>query len=763
MTNSDASTPEKATKAAPIVRGQVIKVLPNIEICLPAGLYRVVWVSNLKRLAYLLRFPEIASSSEKIQIATPPEKYKKLRLRAPQEIFLDKLGELLQQKRCLLTEARLPMRYGRCDDDLTSFEKKTLESRRTIVADFRAENDLIRIFEYGQMGHLVANTRERLNKSLSNSEANPVTRDHIYQTVYRFWLYGWNDMALVGNSSRCGAPGKFRNPGTRQRGRPPKAIKAGHLPQDVDRNIDADTRQLMWIAWEAYAGKLGQYAAVYRKMVQECFCRDWEENDKGEMVAGTIAEKIPTLPAFRYYIKRRYDSVEVLRKIVPARSWHQTRKALRGKDFEHCFGPAHKFLIDATVADVYLVSNINRYWIIGRPIVYFVRDAWSGMIVGLHVALEGPSWETAKVALFNAFSPKGEFLQRYGFQMGDEAWPAAHGCMDLYHDRGEVLSIPSTDAAKNLGINLVACAAFSPEQKGSIETVFHWNNQAVVHWLPGAVRSRQRERGERDYRLDAKLTMFQFTRILIKAVLHFNSHQDVSDRLVGPLAGISIIPKPIHLWNWGLRNLHGSPIQWGKDELINAFLPSRKASLQADGIHCGDRRYSDASAAQLLEQIRARAFGNQSPNVRFDPIRPEILYVAESDGQSYKTISLANIDLLPEHTRDEEWIDYVELLKFEASERGDQDKKTIDRASLDALASKEIKQAKQIQSETQQPASKSERTKGIRENRRVEREFLAEPAPAVTHPPEMQSGTGTTTDTPAVRADIMSLLLANNK
>lgn len=750
----------------PVARGQVLQMLHDTSVELPFGLYRVVWVSNTKSLAYLLRFPDIASGTTgETPIATPPAKYKKQRLHAPSEISLDKLSDLLKEKRCLRTQAKLPMRYGRSVDDLTAFEKRVLEARKVIVADFRTDSDLVRIFEFGQMGHHVAHTLQRINAARLTSQGKQITRDHVYQTVYRFWIYCWNEIALIGDSSRCGAPGKFRNPGTRQRGRPPKAVKAGHITRDKDRNINAETRQLMWVAWEAYAGKLGKYATVYRKMVETCFCQGWKENERGEMVADTISENIPSLPVFRYYIQRRYDPVEILRKIIPIRTWHQTRKALSKKDFEHCFGPAHKFLIDATVADVYLVSNINRHWVIGRPVVYFVRDAWSGMIVGLHVALEGPSWDTAKVALFNAFSPKGEFLRRYGFELGDEAWPAAHGCMDLYHDRGEILSIPSSDAALRLGINLVACAPFSPEQKGSIETVFHWNNQAVVHWLPGAVLSRQKERGERDYRLDAKLTMFQFTRLLIKAILNFNSYQDVSDRLVGNLAGVQIDPKPIHLWIWGLKNLHGSPVQWSQDELINAFLPSRKASLQADGIHCGNRRYSDTSAAQLLEQIRARAFGTQNPSIRFDPIRPELLYVAGLDGQSYKPLSLANIDLLPAETRDEDWVDYQELLKFQAAERGDQHHKTVGTASLDASISQETKQAKLIQKQTPQPESNSKRVKHIRENRILERSFVAE---SVLHSTEAATHSSERTSTPeneapTVRADIVSLLLANNK
>ncbi|WP_164907503.1 hypothetical protein [Clostridium septicum] len=45
-------------------------------------------------------------------------------------------------------------------------------------------------------------------------------------------------------------------------------------------------------------------------------------------------------------------------------------------------GPGSLYQIDATVADVYLVSEFNRNWIIGRPVLYMVLDSFSRMIVG---------------------------------------------------------------------------------------------------------------------------------------------------------------------------------------------------------------------------------------------------------------------------------------------------------------------------------------------------------------------------------------------
>lgn len=51
-------------------------------------------------------------------------------------------------------------------------------------------------------------------------------------------------------------------------------------------------------------------------------------------------------------------------------------------------GPGSRYQIDATIGDVYLVSEYNRNQIIARPIIYVVIDVFSRMITGVYVGLE---------------------------------------------------------------------------------------------------------------------------------------------------------------------------------------------------------------------------------------------------------------------------------------------------------------------------------------------------------------------------------------
>ena len=80
----------------------------------------------------------------------------------------------------------------------------------------------------------------------------------------------------------------------------------------------------------------------------------------------------------------------------------------------------------ALIADIYLVSRMNRHKIIGRPVLYIVIDVFSRMITGIYIGLEGPSWVGAMMALANTASEKQAFCKKFGHSIEPEEWPCHH-------------------------------------------------------------------------------------------------------------------------------------------------------------------------------------------------------------------------------------------------------------------------------------------------------------------------------------------------
>ena len=79
--------------------------------------------------------------------------------------------------------------------------------------------------------------------------------------------------------------------------------------------------------------------------------------------------------------------------------------------------------IDAMIASCYLVRERNRNVILGRPVLFFIRDVKTSMITGMHITLENTAWSGALLALKNAAEPKAAFCKRYGVEIADEEWP----------------------------------------------------------------------------------------------------------------------------------------------------------------------------------------------------------------------------------------------------------------------------------------------------------------------------------------------------
>ena len=69
--------------------------------------------------------------------------------------------------------------------------------------------------------------------------------------------------------------------------------------------------------------------------------------------------------------------------------------------------------MDATIADIYLVSRFNRKDVVGRPNVYLAVDTATQLIVGFYVGFNS-GFSAVSACLYNAMENKVENCHRYG-------------------------------------------------------------------------------------------------------------------------------------------------------------------------------------------------------------------------------------------------------------------------------------------------------------------------------------------------------------
>ncbi|RDY72590.1 DNA-binding protein, partial [Halobacillus trueperi] len=284
---------------------------------------------------------------------------------------------------------------------------------------------------------------------------------------------------------------------------------------------------------------------------------------------------------------------EKLRKRKGNRKYELQDRAVLGSSVGDLYGPGTKYQIDATVADVYIVSSMNRNWIIGRPVIYVVIDVFSRMVVGVYVGLEGPSWYGAMMAISNAASDKVSFCKRYGISIEKDEWDCHHLPQALLADRGELEGYNVDRLIQAFNVKVENTPPYRGDWKGIVEQHFRIIHAKVKPFLPGFVDTDVKVRGDRDYRLDATLTLEEFTSVIIRCILHHNNNHWLANYNADEMLiqdDVSLIPR--ELWNWGIKHRTGKLRSYPEDIVKLHLLPSAHARVTYRGIEFKKMRYS---------------------------------------------------------------------------------------------------------------------------------------------------------------------------
>lgn len=389
------------------------------------------------------------------------------------------------------------------------------------------------------------------------------------------------------------------------------------------------------------------------------------------------------------------------------------------------YGPGSRYQIDATVADVYLVSRFNRGWIIGRPVIYVVIDVFSRMVAGVYVGLEGPSWLGAMMALANAASDKVAFCREYAISISEEDW-ACHYLPDaILGDRGEMESRMVEALIANLNVRIENAASYRADWKGIVERHFRTIHTKVKPFVPGFVVPDANKRLGRDYRLDAKLDIHQFTEIVIHCVLHHNNnHYLASYNRDETLVSEDVPAIPAELWRWGIQNRSGRLRSFPEDIVKLNLMPVGPARVAEDGIRFKSMRYSCEKAIREMWFDRARIKGrSEKIEVSYDPRTTNYIYIKGQDGRSFEKCYLLDSEeryMNKDVAEVEYLIEYERYLK-QRHAGGEQQSKADLAASIEGVVRKAEEMTDRVQDKA---ASKASRVANIKGNRAFEKEAL---------------------------------------
>lgn len=445
----------------------------------------------------------------------------------------------------------------------------------------------------------------------SSCEQHSIDYKTVRKYLYKYWSRGKTINALLPDYNNSGAKGKERNSGEKKRGRPSKYGIDGI-------NIDENTKKIFKVALKKYylTSKQNTLTDAYKFMLKEFYAENIYFESGVERVILKDENSIPTIGQFKYWYQKEYDAPEILKVRKGEKRFNKDHRAVLGNSLSEVFGPGSRYQIDATVGDVYLVSEVNRDWIIGRPVIYLVVDVFSRMVVGMYIGLEGPSWTGATMAIKNVVTDKKIYCAEYGIQIEEEQWPSNHLPEILLADKGEFEGYNVDRLVKAFNLHVENTASYRADWKGIVERKFRTIQTKVKPLLPGYIDIDFKERGARDYRLDATLTLREFNQIMINQILNYNTKHYMNSYVrERDLVADNVLPVPLELWNWGIQNRTGKLKYYPENDVMMQLLPVDTATVNYKGIQFKGITYKCEKALEESWFENARMKGSWKINL----------------------------------------------------------------------------------------------------------------------------------------------------
>ena len=558
--------------------------------------------------------------------------------------------------------------------------------------------------------------RSKIFKRISDESG--VSLSTVKKLFSRFWQRGMNKNALLPDYINSGARGKERKLSDNKVGRPKKADYYGESNKGI--NITSDVKKHFELAINKYYRnkKKPSLTETYTLLLKDFYSDTYIQN--GEVKYRIWDEsRIPSYQQFYYWFRKTKDIQKDIIFRESEKEFNLKHRQLLSNSTQETDGPGTRFQIDATIADIYLVSSLNRNRVIGRPVVYAIIDVFSRMITGIYVGLEGPSWIGAMMALDNMIADKVQFCKEYGIEISEEQWPCRHLPEIIIADRGEFEGYNVENLINNLNVKIENTSPYRGDLKGIVERSFRTTNEKIKHKTPGAIQKEFRKRGDRDYRLDATLTLEEFIKIYINIVLHHNSKIIDKYPMDKEMISDEIIATPINLWNWGIENRKGRLKTVDREVLRLNILPKGKASVSRAGIRFKGLYYSSDKAVkeQWFVNLKVRSI-----EVVYDPRNMSKIYIPYNNGLDYDECYLIDASLQYKDCLLEEII-FNEELDSELKDKAlrEQNQNNID---LEKEIDKIVKQAKKEKAkDIDYNKSPNQKLKGIKKNRAVEKEL----------------------------------------
>ncbi len=597
-----------------------------------SGYFRVLVSTAQIDTVLLYKICDLKSDDKNTFYVSAPTKRstKKMRAQEPSKFCWVATERLESLERDLLLQKVKVLRDPGTPDPaapLTKKQTKFYEIRKSAMGPFMDGVALQRVLLSPRgFAKLVKETQCKFKKA----------RSAIHWWFHLLCRYGFTEDSLRPQTHKCGGPGRRRPWGRSARRKKPgrwtnnerdKYSRENGRPQSRGWTQQQEERYIK--NYKRLRDPKKAFGDIHREAVKLSFSTKVVERN-GELTPVFPSKgTYPNVRAGRRIIELDIGEIQLLKDRTTAGFFDRNQRGLIGRSFRGVPGPGHRYGMDATLGDEYLRSSVNRAWLIGRPIVYLIVDAWSTAVVGVHVALEGPSWATAQSALYSACISPEEFSSIWGVNYCPFLDPYPTIPWELVVDRGEMFCTRAAAAAELLGWKHTVNAAYRPDLKGWVEVLHRIVQKRIFAFSPGAINARRKEYELRTDPRAAILTLREYLALLALEIERYNCTADRRGRVTDEMLSVGVVPTPAGLWRFGHQIGLGYQKSIEEHLLISQLLPSIPIHVVGrGGAFVGDLHYKGEPSLDWA--TRARNFGSFTLNAHFHPGTVSRIWVPDS-------------------------------------------------------------------------------------------------------------------------------------
>lgn len=676
-----------------LIHNSAFRILKELNPSTPyrPGIYRVILDEpQINKVVAVLIHPEderALNRGGRKRI----EETKKKRKKSPAPLVGDLIwmdrGQLFELESArVLKVIEIETRVGVTVANLSAGDAINFETRKIAMASFLDLKKLEeQILVHEGLGGLVRSAM------VTESITGGVSCAYVYKQWSNLCRFGIDENSLLPRRDRSGAPGVRRpcdsGPGARKKAgrktlRQRVALAFGSELTPEQPGISSDWAAAIRAADKTIDEPKPSWPKRCNLILSSGFC------GRAKIEDGTLELVKPeqgTYPNNRQIQRVLTVDKTRLELILEKTTKAHFNSALRGllaRNWKGVAGPNHTWAIDSTVGDIYLRSSVNRAWVVGRPIVYIIVDIWSTAVVGFYVCLCGPSWNTAKVSLFNAASDPALIGDLWGYQPIFSLQPRPTMCYALMCDRGEYLS----QGHRTTAIKFLPLTHYAPpyrgDMKGLVEVLHRIEKDAQFLFVPGAMDYRRAELELRRVNPDdCVFTVREYVQYLYELFTDYNLTADRRHRVDAHMLGAGVFPSPAGLWRYGHEMNIAFRRHIPEADLVTGLLPSSTGHVGRDSVRHGACDYSSEEVRNQHWTAIARNIKGWDVPVNYYPGSMSRIWTPNADGTSLMRLNLSDESRASPEVTCEEWADALALDTMRRSDVAHQN--TMN--SLDAL------------------------------------------------------------------------------